>query len=168
VLESASPGIGNAEERAARCAADEELAGFVLREGVEAFVDRWENVPVLATQHGLPDAVRAEVRRVRSTASAQGLAQSLRLHGTGSMPFLGERLGEIACPVLLVTGALDEKFRAAAATMTKRIANARHAAVDGAGHTVHLERADEYTRHVEEFLAGLGNEPARKQEVSTK
>jgi pimeloyl-ACP methyl ester carboxylesterase len=39
VLESASPGIGNAEEREARRAADEELAGFALREGVEACVD---------------------------------------------------------------------------------------------------------------------------------
>jgi 2-succinyl-6-hydroxy-2,4-cyclohexadiene-1-carboxylate synthase len=155
ILESASPGIADADERASRRVADEELANFALREGVAAFVDRWEQTPVLATQRQLAPQVRAELRRIRLAASAEGLATSLRMHGAGSMPWLGERLGEAGMPALLISGALDEKFCALARTMAQRMPSARHVVVGGAGHTVHLERAEELAREVETFLGAL-------------
>ena len=46
VLVSASPGIADERERAARRAADEQLALDVERDGVDAFLDRWLDQPL--------------------------------------------------------------------------------------------------------------------------
>ena len=56
VLESASPGIADAAQRAARVKSDEALADDIERLGIEAFVDRWEAQPLFASQSRLAAA----------------------------------------------------------------------------------------------------------------
>ncbi|MER3485043.1 MAG: 2-succinyl-6-hydroxy-2,4-cyclohexadiene-1-carboxylate synthase, partial [Chloroflexota bacterium] len=46
VLEGASPGIADPKERAERVKSDGALANFIETEGVAAFVDRWERLPL--------------------------------------------------------------------------------------------------------------------------
>jgi pimeloyl-ACP methyl ester carboxylesterase len=82
----------------------------------------------------------AEEDRLRNTAS--GLAAALRGLGTGVMPSLWDRLGELTMPVELVVGERDEKFRAIAGRMEAALADARVLVVEGVGHTVHLEAPD--------------------------
>ena len=62
VLESASPGIANADERAKRVASDESLAGMLERDGIERFVDYWETLPLWASQTRLPEGARQTLR----------------------------------------------------------------------------------------------------------
>ena len=50
VLESASPGIAKPAERAARLVADGVLADEIERDGITAFVDRWERLPLWTSQ----------------------------------------------------------------------------------------------------------------------
>jgi pimeloyl-ACP methyl ester carboxylesterase len=52
---------------------------------------------------------------------------------------LWDRLPELAVPVTLVVGERDEKFRAIAERMRKRLPDAQVTVVPGAGHAVHLE-----------------------------
>ena len=135
VLVSATAGIDDAVERAARRRADEQLAASIERDGVDGFLDRWLAMPLFAT---LPrDAADLDERR-RNTAA--GLASSLRLAGTGSQAPLWDRLPELAMPVLLVAGALDTKFVAIAEWMAQLIRGAELQVVQGAGHAVHLEQ----------------------------
>ena len=122
---------------------------------------------VLATQQRLPSESRAELRRIRLSASVEGLASSLRMHGTGSMPYLGDRLDQVRMPTLLVSGALDAKFSGCAHAMALRIPGARHVVVEDAGHTVHMERADELARHVEEFLRALPHDAGARARGDT-
>ncbi|MBL8057900.1 MAG: alpha/beta fold hydrolase, partial [Anaerolineales bacterium] len=65
ILESASPGLVTAEERAARMAADAALAERIEREGLAAFVDHWERLPLFASQARLPAEARAALRAQR-------------------------------------------------------------------------------------------------------
>ena len=102
VLESATPGFRTAEERAARVASDEALAERIEREGVEAFVDEWQELPLFATQQRMPQAAQDAVRAGRLANRATGLANSLRGMGTGAQEAVHERLGGVAVPVLLV------------------------------------------------------------------
>src|SRR5690606_8573198 len=46
ILESASPGLDTEEERKNRMANDEKLAVKIEQEGLTAFVDFWENIPL--------------------------------------------------------------------------------------------------------------------------
>ena len=56
IVVSASPGIADATARAARLAADRALADRIERDGVPAFVDYWQSLPLWASQRRLPPA----------------------------------------------------------------------------------------------------------------
>lgn len=156
VLVSTTAGIDAEEERAERRAADEELARSIESQGVDRFVSRWLAGPLWAT---LPaEAAGIEVRR-RNTP--EGLAASLRLAGTGAQVPLWDRLVELRCPVLVVTGVLDPKFTALGARLASSMPNA-HVTVEhlpGAGHAVPWEKPDEFTRTVLRWLPTQESDP---------
>lgn len=152
VLESASPGLATEEERAERRRRDEALAGRIEDEGIEAFVSYWMGLPLFATQRSLPDAVLEEARARRLSQRPRGLAASLRGLGTGSQRSFWGRLEEIRTPLLLLTGREDGKYEALARRMLKRLPDARHVTVAGAGHTVHLEAPGTWLEAVTTFL----------------
>lgn len=152
-LESASAGLATAEEREARMRGDEELARFACEAGIERFVDRWEHTPVLATQLKLPAELRARLRALRLRNPVAGLAASLRGMGTGAQPYLGERLGELAMPVLVMAGEGDAKFSAIARDLARSIPDSRLVLIPGAGHTPHLEQPQRWAAAVDSFIA---------------
>jgi len=139
VLVGASPGLADAGARAARAAEDAALADRIEAIGVDAFVREWGAQPLFA---GIPRGVADLIDADRRRNTASGLAAALRGLGTGGMPPLWERLGELAMPVELVVGERDEKFRGLAAQMAERIADVRVHVVPGAGHAAHLEAPD--------------------------
>src|SRR5215210_1602475 len=136
VLVSASPGLADAGERAARRAADAALADRIEAIGVEAFAREWAAQPLFA---GPTAAVAALAQEDRLRRSAQDHAAQLRGLGTGEMPALEDRLGELAMPVTLVVGERDAKYRAIAGEMAGRMPGARVVVVPGVGHAVPLE-----------------------------
>jgi 2-succinyl-6-hydroxy-2,4-cyclohexadiene-1-carboxylate synthase len=151
VLESASPGLETAEDRAVRVASDMALAARIERDGIAAFVTEWEALALFATQRALPDIIREDQRRIRLRNRPAGLANSLRGMGTGAQPSLWPRLGELRLPVLLIAGQADPKFAALAARMAEHLPNAHLRLLD-AGHTVHLEQPEGWADVVANFL----------------
>src|SRR6266540_3002708 len=109
VLLGASPGIADPAARAVRRAADDALAAALERDGLERFLDRWLAQPLFAT---LPPERSGRAGRLANTP--EGLAASLRLHGTGAQQPLWEGLCTLRPPALLVAGARDGKFAAMA------------------------------------------------------
>ena len=152
VLESASPGLAADGERRARRAADEELARFLESFPIEAFVDRWESLPLFATQRALPGETRSRIRRRRLGCDREGLAASLREMGAGAQSWLGDRLAEIAAPVLLIAGERDAKFTDIARDMLRSLRDGRLFVVSGAGHDVHTEAPAAFLDAVRDFL----------------
>jgi len=151
ILESASAGLENEEERRARAASDLALADSIERDGIAAFIERWERLPLFATQ--TPEQ-RASQRPVRLAQRPQGLANSLRGMGAGAQPSLWGRLNEIAIPTLIVTGELDAKYRALGERMATPMPNAQHIVIQAAGHTPHLEQPEAFGAAVQSFLRG--------------
>jgi 2-succinyl-6-hydroxy-2,4-cyclohexadiene-1-carboxylate synthase len=156
VLESASPGIADPAERAARVRADAALAELLEREGIVAFVDRWERVPLFASQARLPEERRAALRADRLRRDPTGLANSLRGAGQGVAPPVRERLGELTMPTLLIVGQLDERYVALGRQMAERIPNAELVVVPEAGHAIHLEQPGAFETAVSGFLRARG------------
>lgn len=148
VLIGATAGIDNADARAQRRTDDELLADRIETIGVEAFVDEWLQNPLFSGQ--TPNqAMRAD--RLRNTAD--GLASSLRLAGTGTQAPLWDRLDEISCPVLLLVGQHDQKFSAIAERMAMALPNAQLRVITGAGHSVHVEQPERTIDALAEWLA---------------
>ncbi|MEM1333051.1 MAG: alpha/beta fold hydrolase [Actinomycetota bacterium] len=148
VLIGATPGIDDPTARARRREGDEELARRVERDGVESFVEWWLQNPLFA---GLDRSAAMVEDRCRNTPA--GLASSLRTVGTGTQEPLWDRLAEIDCPMLLVVGEHDEKFRAIAERMTVEALDATLAVVPGCGHSAHLEAPDETAGIIASWLA---------------
>jgi 2-succinyl-6-hydroxy-2,4-cyclohexadiene-1-carboxylate synthase len=152
VLESSSPGIADAAERHARIAADLTLAESIERERLAAFVERWERLPLFASQVSLPKDIRMRLHAQRLLNNPLGLANSLRGMGAGQQESLWDRLAGLDVPTLLIAGALDVKYRGLAGEMLALLPNARAVIVPGAGHAVHLEQPQSFAKNVLEFL----------------
>jgi 2-succinyl-6-hydroxy-2,4-cyclohexadiene-1-carboxylate synthase len=154
VLESASPGIADDAERAARAAADDALADRIEAEGLEWFVEHWTAIPLFASQSALPEPMRLAQRERRLAQRALGLANSLRGMGAGRQVSLWERLSDIDLPALIISGELDRKYVEIGAAMAARMPQARHVVVPDAGHTVHLEQPQAFNEIVVRYLTG--------------
>lgn len=152
VLESSSPGLPTAESRAERTARDNQLADFIERDGIEAFVARWETLALWESQKGLPTAVRQSLHEQRLQNNPVGLANSLRGMGTGRQPSLWPHLPTLSVPTLLIAGKLDRKFVAINQEMAPLLPDARLEIVPNAGHTVHLERPEAFSSAVSQFI----------------
>jgi 2-succinyl-6-hydroxy-2,4-cyclohexadiene-1-carboxylate synthase len=151
VLIGASPGIADASERQERVQRDEALADRIQQIGVPAFVDEWLAQPMFAH---LPPANAHRDERLRNTAD--GLASSLRLAGTGAQEPLWDRLAELAMPVLVIAGSLDEKYLAIGQRMVAAIgANATFAEITAAGHSAPLEAPQATAQLVNDWLVSF-------------
>ncbi|MDJ0756061.1 MAG: 2-succinyl-6-hydroxy-2,4-cyclohexadiene-1-carboxylate synthase [Ardenticatenaceae bacterium] len=151
VLESGSPGLAIESAREQRQETDEALAARIEREGIEAFVDHWETLPLWKSQSKLDPAIRAELRAQRLQNRPRGLANSLRGMGTGVQPSLWLRLAQLHRPTLLVVGQRDSKFVAINKQMSVSIPRCHYEIVSGAGHTVHLEKPQVFWSLVRHF-----------------
>ena len=84
VLESSSPGLATEKERATRRQSDEALADWIEINGIEAFVARWEALPLWDSQRQLSEESRQRLRQQRLQNNPTGLANSLRGMGTAN------------------------------------------------------------------------------------
>lgn len=150
VLESASPGLRNEEERQERRTRDEGLAQRIVAGGIPNFVDRWENISLFDSQKSLSEPVKQAVREERLAQNSVGLANSLKGMGTGAQESHWEQLKSLKMPILLVTGQLDGKFRAIAEEMVELMPDAVHKTIGG-GHAIHVEKPAEFATIVREY-----------------
>lgn len=170
VLIGARAGIADPAQRAARRNDDEALACRIERDGIEAFVDEWMAQPLFATQQRLGPAVLATARSERLGNSARGLADSLRGMGPAAQPPLFDALPCVTAPVLLVAGALDDRFVVAAHELARLMPNAEVCELAAAGHAAHLEQPAVFIAIVREFLCRadpVAHTDHRKQSMET-
>jgi 2-succinyl-6-hydroxy-2,4-cyclohexadiene-1-carboxylate synthase len=139
LLESSSPGIENRDERLVRIKADERLAKMIENDGLAAFVDFWEEIPLFQSQKRLSEQKKKAIRFERMEQDSIGLASSLRGIGTGAQPSYWSRLSQLTLPVVCITGEFDDKFKKIAIKMSLMIKDVQHIEVLSAGHAIHVE-----------------------------
>ena len=148
VLVGASPGLADAQARAARQVADDELAAEIERLGTTAFIDQWLRQPLFDGFTAAPDDLAA-----RLSNTSGGLARALRRLGTGVQEPLWSRLGELSMPLLAVAGQDDAVYTRIAEEMADAVGvNAQVVALAGAGHPAHLQRPASFARLLTAFL----------------
>ncbi|MDF2536189.1 MAG: Menaquinone biosynthesis related protein [Bacillales bacterium] len=153
VLESASAGISSKKEREKRQESDGTLSLKIDHDGMEAFVDYWENIPLfqpLEKKISFPDKLRLRTDRI--SHKPNGLMASLIMMGTGSQPYYMNKLSRIKVPTLILTGKIDEKFSKIGEQMADQIINSEHVIVKDSGHVIHLEQSMIFDRIVVDFM----------------
>ena len=171
VLEGASPGLIAPDARAQRKRSDEVLASLIVKEGVEAFVNYWEQRPLFATQRSLPRSVQDRIRTQRLRNNSIGLANTLRAVNPGVQAPQHKLLRRLKIPVLCVAGQYDHKFTRIAREMCSRLPYGELAIIPGAGHAPHLEKPREFNIRVITFLeesckSVTGSEPPHPKRVT--
>lgn len=156
LLESSSPGLLTHIERVQRTKSDYQLADEILKKGIPSFVEKWENIPLFASQRELPEEKQARIRDQRLQNSAFGLSQSLKGMGTGVQSSYWDKLSSLTMPVLLLCGELDKKFCGIAKNMQMRIPHAIIQQISQVGHAIHVEQPEVFGKIVDEFLHSNG------------
>jgi 2-succinyl-6-hydroxy-2,4-cyclohexadiene-1-carboxylate synthase len=153
-LESASPGLESAGERAARRTADEEKANRLESGDFENFLSGWYRQPLFAPLAREERLLRRTLE-VRRRNDPTELARSLRGMGTGSQPPLWRELEVLAVPALAVAGELDGKYAGISSRMASISPKVEPVAVPGVGHIVHDEAPAQYAALLGRFLDRL-------------
>lgn len=155
ILISPTAGLEDDEARGLRLLGDRRLADDLRRDGLQPFLRRWAEQPLIRTQDRTPEPYRTRLRAARNGHDKEALAAALEAMSTGAMPPLFAQLGAVGTPTLLIHGAEDHKFAASAAAMARAMTDARVVEIEGAGHAPHLEMPGAVALCVAEFL-GVG------------
>lgn len=138
LLVAPQPGYQTPEERLARRAVEDRWIAELEDEGVDAFVDRFSQLPLF----GPPRQNDRSERPDRYRHTADGLVTALLVLGASQMPNLWPSLPGIRCPVELWVGALDGKFEAIAEDMRSSLPQARLVRFPAAHHNPILDAPD--------------------------
>ena len=134
------------DAREVRRRGDEALAQRIETDGLEAFVNYWSSLPMFEGLERRGPSFAAQVRAARMDNHVAGLAGSLRGMGAGAMhPVWGE-LNRLKVPSSFVAGQLDHGYAASARRLAGSVPNGRVVIVQRAGHAVHQERPEAFSR----------------------
>lgn len=152
ILESGTAGIADPLARADRRSRDFALSKRIENSTIEQFVDLWESVPALTDQSRELIAAQRDDRLAHDPIA---LAAALRGIGQSAYEPMWDRLAEITVPTLVISGARDSLYTTHADRIAASVPGASHAIIEGAGHSVHLEKPVPTVKEVEAFLALL-------------
>ena len=151
VLESVGIGPETSEERRVAAERDAACAARLREQGIEAFMNFWEQLRLFDTQRALPEKVQQNIPLTRLNNSAEALARSFEYAGQHVMPdreLVVSTLDYLRCnctSVKYVAGALDEKYQALAKKLAEENLAETHI-VRSAGHNVHVEKPMEFVQ----------------------
>ncbi len=155
ILEGTTAGIESEKIRSERIKIDEELADYIESHNIEEFVELWMSKEIFNTQRRFSNEKLKNIRKKKTLNSKIGLANSLRGFGTGRMDYLDNKLNQISCPVMLITGELDTKFSKINSVLKQKFPNARHKIIKNAGHNTHLEKPERFVTVINDFLLNM-------------
>jgi 2-succinyl-6-hydroxy-2,4-cyclohexadiene-1-carboxylate synthase len=148
-LVGATAGIEDDAARVARRRDDERLAAWMEGARIEDVVGLWERQPLFADQS---DALVEQQRAGRLAQEPAQLASLLRSAGQGALEPVWTELPSLELPLLAIAGGRDERYCEAARRLADSVPTGRSAAVEHAGHAVHLQRPDAVARLLADFL----------------
>jgi 3-oxoadipate enol-lactonase len=123
-----------------------------LDSAVEISLRTWVDGPRRSAADVAP-AVRAAVTEMQRRALELELEGGDDVEEEALVPDIGERLGEISVPVLVVVGELDvQDMHVIAGRLEREIPGARRAAIEGAAHVPNMERPERFNELVLGFL----------------
>ncbi|MDD5167985.1 MAG: 2-succinyl-6-hydroxy-2,4-cyclohexadiene-1-carboxylate synthase [Syntrophales bacterium] len=151
ILESASFGIADPEERRQRYLRDLDLlAGIETKRDFEEFLKRWHDLPLFCSLRGTPH--REAMIQEKLDNSIADLRRAMEILSVGNQPFYGERLANIPISIYYLCGEKDEAYRATATTVRERMPRMNVREFAGASHNIHVQFPKEIVRTLEDII----------------
>ena len=152
ILESAGLGPADEEAREAFRVRNEAWAQQLREQGVSAFMDYWESLPLFASQRNLALDTRGKLRAARESNDAEALVRTFEGTGQHHQHARGETLTALAAAaeaglsVRYLFGELDAKYAAVAKLIAAADSTVTIAEIPSAGHNTHLENPEAFVR----------------------
>lgn len=150
ILESSTFGIEGETEQQARQSLDARRSDAITG-NFKDFLEDWAKMPLFNSANPAPELIE-KMNEIQQNQNPFWLANSLQGFGTGTMPCVRDRLGEIPIPVQLLVGGKDSKFLHINRQMEKELREPELAVVKDAGHRVHLDRPEELIAQLKNFI----------------
>jgi 2-succinyl-6-hydroxy-2,4-cyclohexadiene-1-carboxylate synthase len=141
LLESAGLGLQGDDDRHRRARLDDDRAAALRSGPLKPFLDAWYELPVFSS---LSPLMREERIAHASRNDRDELARAVAGMSPGRQEPMLDDLPDLDVPVTYVSGALDRPYVATGDLVAERAPRVEHVTVEGAGHTVHLERSGEF------------------------
>jgi len=151
ILESTTFGILDEIERQNRIQADQALAKKIETD-YKGFLNDWDKNPVFYSETIVSEVLTSRMKEIRSNQNPSGLSAMLKGFGTGVMDPCFDKLSEISCEVLILTGETDSKFTNIGMSIKQHVRKSQHVIVPQCGHRIHLEDSDAYLRTINTFI----------------
>lgn len=155
ILISSNPGIEKAEERIERRKEDENLVAELKKSGLQNFMKRWQEQPLIRSQKNILPAYFDVMQETRREHQIEGLTASLTQFGQGSAPNLWDHLPKLNLPVLVIAGSMDNKYQRIGARIDERLPQSKFVEIEGASHMPHLEKPQITAEVIHSFLSEL-------------
>jgi 2-succinyl-6-hydroxy-2,4-cyclohexadiene-1-carboxylate synthase len=150
ILESGTFGIEGETEQQARQALDARRSDAIMG-NFKGFLKEWTEMPLFNSSNADPELIE-KTKEIQKQQNPFWVANSLQGFGTGTMPCVRERLGELPMPVQLIVGEKDSKFLHINRQMEKEIPNSELSVVKEAGHRVHLDQPEHLITQIKNFI----------------
>jgi 2-succinyl-6-hydroxy-2,4-cyclohexadiene-1-carboxylate synthase len=150
ILESASPGIENGQEKIQRRKWDDLQAGRIREAGMQQFLDEWYRLPVFTSLRTHPDFPNLVRERERNSAYKVSIA--MKYLGTGRMKSFWPFLTQFTKNVFYIAGELDTKYVEIGKALSRHNRHIHLKIVKSAGHNVHFENRKEFVAIVTQIL----------------
>ncbi|PMJ90875.1 2-succinyl-6-hydroxy-2,4-cyclohexadiene-1-carboxylate synthase [Vibrio sp. 10N.261.55.A7] len=144
VIEGGNFGLKTAQEKRERLINDENWANRFIHEPIEQVLFNWYQQSVFSS---LNDEQRQLLVSKRSDNLGPSIAHMLLATSLAKQEYLREVLIEASLPIHYVCGGKDNKF----STMAKE-SGLSFSVVSGAGHNVHQECPNEFTKIIMDFI----------------
>ena len=154
ILIGVTPGLKGMAALDERKESDEGWCKLLIEQGIDVFLEKWRQQPIIATQYQQPDAESHTRRERKRRLDPKALAAAMMRYSNGVMPHVWDQLDELDLPVLLVSGERDEKFSAIHQQMEACLPQGTAHSIPNAGHAPHLENTTAFVR----FLSTLVEE----------
>lgn len=154
IMESATAGIENNNERIKRIKADKQLSENIRTGSIKSFLENWYENKLFASLTKYPELLKNEIT-IKTKNNPIGIANCVAGFSPGKMPSYWDKICGINIPVLLIAGKLDEKYVHTNNKMNNLFPNSELKIIKGAGHNTHLEKPVEFINFVNYFLDKL-------------
>lgn len=153
ILESATCGIEQKDQRQQRAVLDEQRAAEIEQD-FSKFLSLWMQSPLFSDSKTLNTGTKY-YRKIMNMQKPALLAASLRGFGTGSMESVCNRLSSINQKVLLIAGKNDLKFVPIQHKMKQLLPDADFIEVENSRHRVHLDQTDAFVNELKKYINQL-------------
>lgn len=151
IMESASFGIEDADERQARYERDQNLlSGIKTKADFAAFLADWHNLPLFRTLPGTPYYQMLIDEKLANNISE--LRQAMRVMSVGHHPYFAESLSRLSIPMFYFCGEKDEAYSSTAVSIKKLIPGLHVTVFNEASHNIHAQYPEAVVHYLKRAL----------------